>query len=170
MKVWSPCSRLLLTSKTPQTAKLLPWIFCAIKPVRLEGKMVSFVGVDLHLFQSAGWVFAATWWNDFIFSVSPQRDSERHTSIYSNTHTHRQPAENEWLWEHANNRETQSLSLNHPVEKLCVCVCCVKPLPSPDWKVCRRSPSLSTVIHKALTSEDRDSRAAGALHYEPLHW
>ena len=158
-------------SPKPQRAELLPQIFCVIKWVRLESKMVFFFSLfwwgwltPRSLQQEIRWV-TATWWNDCVFPVrGPQGDSERHTSIHclaiylffptSLCLLHSQ-------LEHAQRKREDVFLQTTPWMKL-QRLCGVKLWPSPDWKVLSPGFSLSTVTHRALTWEDRDFLSHGA--------
>ena len=113
--------------------------------------------------QEIRWVFAATWWNDCIFSVrGPQGDSERHTSIFSHclttffslcvfsTHT---AWESVTVWACAA-AEKKSVFPIHPVDVVQKIFSRLDSLP--------QGLSVSTVIHRALTSKDRDCSATGS--------
>lgn len=175
---------IIVPSPKPQRAELLPGIFCVIKWVCLESKMVFFFffyfgGADSHpvpLQQEIRWV-TATWWNDCIFPVrGPQGDSERRTSIYcfaiwlpffffpflcvSCTHAAGACAE----------KERESVSPDHPVDEV-QRLCGVKPWPSPDWKVL--PPGRLSVHCHSQSSNLRGQRLLqprGALHYKTLGW
>lgn len=166
---------IIVPSPKPQRAELLPGIFCVIKWVCLESKMVFFFffyfgGADSHpvpLQQEIRWV-TATWWNDCIFPVrGPQGDSERHTSIYCFA-----------IWlpfffflffvfpahtqlEHAQRKREKVFLQITPWMKYRDCVVWNRGRLQ-TGKFCPPGVSLSTVTHRALTSEDRGFFSHGA--------